>query len=404
MFYSSYSNSIQLYERQNGPQARLTGSNLVNFFRQPQGSSTDILELFKDAAKNPVKTKSKIESLSQNKIYVDISELGWGNEVIVKYKPRFTESDKMKEGGDVNSRFSSCEKWWDSLSTDQRKKTIEDNDLQFATTNDFNGLTTRGESELKTVFNTINKPKMKEGGGVNSKVKYSVNFKKRKSLGNYDRELEISESNKTLNQIYNLLYNIEYKDNGWYISGNIYIEDTNGLSIRIPEFLSNLDLEKMFTEKRNTSIMKDGGGLSNRASNETLLNSVIKGESKNIQGIKMSKPMAEAFLNWLKYSPFGIKYKKLSFNKLFKASFSWGLNRYINASLKDEYNKLKEESTKFIEGGKLTALIEDMKEFDKNIYPENSDISYKNRLIIAHFKTKGYSIIEIAKALKIIRN
>jgi hypothetical protein len=71
---------------------------------------------------------------------------------------------KMKDGGDVNSRFSSCEKWWDSLSTDQRKKIIEDNDLQFATTNDFDGLTTRGESELKTVFNTINKPKMKDGG------------------------------------------------------------------------------------------------------------------------------------------------------------------------------------------------------------------------------------------------
>lgn len=103
MFYSSYSNSIQLYERQNGPQARLTGFNLVNFFRQLQGSSMDILELFKDAAKNPVKTKSKIESLSQNKIYVDISELGWGNEVLVKYKPRFTESDKMKEGGKLTA-------------------------------------------------------------------------------------------------------------------------------------------------------------------------------------------------------------------------------------------------------------------------------------------------------------
>lgn len=99
MFYSSYSNSIQLYEYQNGPQARLTGSNLVSFFRQPTGSSSDILELFKSAAKNPVKTKSKIESLAPNKIYVDINELGYGNEVIVKYKPRFTESDKMSTSG-----------------------------------------------------------------------------------------------------------------------------------------------------------------------------------------------------------------------------------------------------------------------------------------------------------------
>lgn len=104
--------------------------------------------------------------------------------------------------------------------------------------------------------------KMNDGGNVNSKVKYSVKFKKRKSLGNYDRELEISESNKTLNQIYNLLYNVEYKDNGWYIRGAIYIEDTNGLQIRISEFKSNLDLEKMFAEKRSESKMNNGGNLS----------------------------------------------------------------------------------------------------------------------------------------------
>lgn len=101
IFYSSYSNSIQISSGMRGaPQGQLKGSNLVNFFKQPVGSSSEILELFKEAAKNPDKTKTKIESLTQGKIYVDINELGWGNEVIVKYKPRYF-GDKMSHGGTI---------------------------------------------------------------------------------------------------------------------------------------------------------------------------------------------------------------------------------------------------------------------------------------------------------------
>lgn len=241
MFYSSYSNSIQLYERQNGPQARLTGYNLVNFFRQPQGSSMDILELFKDAAKNPVKTKSKIESLSQNKIYVDISELGWGNEVIVKYKPRFTESDKMKDGGEL---------------------------------------------EKMSLTQLLDKVPIFEQMHIEG---YSEYTKAKMAYDDFNNE-----------------------------TGNKHLSFEEK---RIYDAMSQRRLKSLSKYKEN----------------------VIK----YLQSNKVNKKMS---------------------------------------------------------GGKLTALIEDVKEFDKNIYPKNSDISYKNRLIIAHFKTKGYSIIEIAKALKIIRN
>jgi hypothetical protein len=160
-----------------------------------------------------------------------------------------------------------------------------------------------------------------------------------------------------------------------------------------------------YLKKKVSSLSKisEGGGVGSKASNEKLLNSIINGESKSIQGVKMSKKMSEAFLNWLNYSPFGKQNKKLFFNKLLKASFSWGLSRYIDPSLKDEYNRLKEESSKFIDGGQLNDLIEDIKEFENNIYPENSDISYKNRLILATFKRKGYSTKEIVEALKKIR-
>lgn len=50
--------------------------------------------------------------------------------------------------------------------------------------------------------------------------------------------------------------------------------------------------------------------------------------------------MAEAYLNWLRMSPFGKKYGKLPFNKLFTASFRWGLHRHADEKSK-EYKDLK---------------------------------------------------------------
>jgi hypothetical protein len=226
--------------------------------------------------------------------------------------------------------------------------------------------------------------KYNNGGEVSNKVKYSVEFKKRKSLGNYDRELEISESNKTLNQIYNLLYNIEYKDNGWQIKGNILIKDDNGVQIRIPEFTSNLDLQKMFDEKRNlSSKMSEGGGWVEKP--VKIKKDVYKFEDHQGVGYIVKRDFNERLTPmWIVSTD---EEGTASGNPTFYTKKS--AEKYIESFFQD--------------GGQLNALIEDIKEFEKNIYPKNSDISYKNRLIIAHFKTKGYSIIEISKALKTIR-
>lgn len=112
----------------------------------------------------------------QNALYSSINATG---ELPIDEHTIHGNSGSMyKDGGDVNSRFSSCEKWWDSLSTDQRKKIIEDNDLQFATTNDFDGLTTRGENELKTVFKKVNSTKYDNGGNVEGDLTKLSNLEK----------------------------------------------------------------------------------------------------------------------------------------------------------------------------------------------------------------------------------
>jgi hypothetical protein len=77
-----------------------------------------------------------------------------------------------------------------------------------------------------------------------------------------------------------------------------------------------------------------------RVSAKKLLQSVVDGQTDRVEGIKLSKEMAEAYLNWLRMSPFGKKYGKLPFNKLFTASFRWGLHRHADEKSK-EYKDLK---------------------------------------------------------------
>jgi hypothetical protein len=79
----------------------------------------------------------------------------------------------------------------------------------------------------------------------------------------------------------------------------------------------------------------------NEVSAATLLKSVAKGESSRVQGVKISKAMAEHFLFWLRTSPYGKKYDSLPFHMLFTAAFNWGLHRYMDPALKGEYETLK---------------------------------------------------------------
>jgi len=132
--------------------------------------------------------------------------------------------------------------------------------------------------------------------------------------------------------------------------------DLNKIEKEVVDYIKSFGSAKQKSTLKVYSGLKmaQGGGVGNttqKVSNETLLKSVIDGQSKSVEGVKMSKSMAESFLNWLKYSAYGKQNKKLAFHKLLSASFNWGLERYVDKSLKSEYNLLKKEYSKHEQGG-----------------------------------------------------
>ena len=90
-----------------------------------------------------------------------------------------------------------------------------------------------------------------------------------------------------------------------------------------------------------------------RVSAEKLLNSVVKGETTEVEGIKMSKAMADAYLAWMKQSAYGRKFSELPFYMLFSASFNWGIERYIDKGLKPELKELKAKAKSMKEAKEL---------------------------------------------------
>jgi len=90
-----------------------------------------------------------------------------------------------------------------------------------------------------------------------------------------------------------------------------------------------------------------------RASAESLLKAVVNGDAKDVEGITLSKAMADAYLAWLQQSTYGKKFSGLPFYKLFDASFNWGIERYIDSKLKGELKELKAQAKSMKEGKEL---------------------------------------------------
>ena len=93
-----------------------------------------------------------------------------------------------------------------------------------------------------------------------------------------------------------------------------------------------------------------------RASAEALLKAVIKGDTTEVEGIALSKQMAQGFLDWLQYSTYGKKFGALPFYKLFSAAFNWGLDRYVkgaNTEVKGEFKELKAKAKSMKEANEL---------------------------------------------------
>jgi len=93
----------------------------------------------------------------------------------------------------------------------------------------------------------------------------------------------------------------------------------------------------MAAKNSNESVVTEA-----RVSAKKLLKSVVNGESNSVEGIKLSKEMAQSFLEWLDQSSYGRKFSDLPFDKLFSAAFNWGIERYAKDNkLKNELKDLK---------------------------------------------------------------
>ena len=73
-----------------------------------------------------------------------------------------------------------------------------------------------------------------------------------------------------------------------------------------------------------------------------LLQDLVKGDTSRAEGIKMSKELAQHFIDWIRTSPFGKKNGNLPLDMLIKASFNWGIERGLDSSLKSELADLKD--------------------------------------------------------------
>ena len=105
-----------------------------------------------------------------------------------------------------------------------------------------------------------------------------------------------------------------------------------------------------------------GSILERRASADRLLKDVVKGNTSSVEGIKLSKEMAQGFLDWLKYSTYGKKFGALPFYKLFSASFNWGLDRFVkgaNTELKAEFKELKAKASEMRKAEKFESVNEE---------------------------------------------
>ena len=80
-----------------------------------------------------------------------------------------------------------------------------------------------------------------------------------------------------------------------------------------------------------------------------LLQGIVDGDSSSAEGIKMSKELAQHFIDWIRTSPYGKKNGNLPLEMLVKASFNWGIERSLDSKLKAELKSLKDSVNESIE-------------------------------------------------------
>lgn len=117
---------------------------------------------------------------------------------------------------------------------------------------------------------------------------------------------------------------------------------------------------------KKVELVFEGATNEGRVSAKKLLQSVVDGQTDRVEGIKLSKEMAQSFLDWQRLSPYGKKYGDLPFNMLFKAAFNWGLHRYADKKSK-EYKDLEAKAKQMAKQPKGESVTEGASSEEKRI-------------------------------------
>jgi hypothetical protein len=116
-------------------------------------------------------------------------------------------------------------------------------------------------------------------------------------------------------------------------------------------------------DKRNESVSEGSHGMATK-----LLQSIVSGDSSRAEGTKMSKELAQHYIDWIRTSPFGKKNGNLPLDMLVKASFNWGIERGLDSKLKGELSKLKSTIKEEVNEGLSKDAVVRTLTSDKNAY------------------------------------
>lgn len=119
-----------------------------------------------------------------------------------------------------------------------------------------------------------------------------------------------------------------------------------------------------------------------RASAVRLLKDVVKGSTSSVEGIKLSKDMAQAYLDWISGSTYGKKFGALPWNQLFDASFNWGIERYAKGKLKGELKELKAKSKEMSESVNEAKLTNRDANKVKDLFGKTSSLKSIENVVI----------------------
>jgi hypothetical protein len=127
----------------------------------------------------------------------------------------------------------------------------------------------------------------------------------------------------------------------------------------LPDYVTGGTIEKLFKE----SVNEGAHGMATK-----ILQSVVNGDSSRAEGTKMTKELAQHYIDWIRTSPFGKKNSNLPLDMLVKASFNWGIERGLDSKLKGELSKLKSTIKESVNEGLSKDAVVRTLTSDKNAY------------------------------------